>query len=208
MGEEQWLIISDIDETLKTTSTLSLAQYVSHLLFPQPVLGMPDVFRLLSKTFTPKFFYLSAGPELLRPHYWYFLRSYYPPGSIILAPWTFGVTLWTDANGALMTYKTQCMSQILREHPRGRVLCVGDDSRTDLDAYLWARKRYPGRIERIFIRDTGVPERRTRTANKIRHLDHDTVHTFSTVEELEVDIHDVMHSSPFQSVTQDSQPQG
>lgn len=189
--ETAWLVISDIDETLKATSTLSLAEYVRNLLSAQPVLDMPDAFRRLSETFMPKFFYLSAGPKLLWPHYWYFLRSYYPPGSILLAPWT---TLWTDTNSASVAHKTRCISQILDGEPHRRVFCIGDDSRTDLDAYLWAYREYPGRIERIFIKDTGVAERRTRTVNKIRPPDHDVVQIFSTADELEVGLHEVMHS--------------
>jgi len=187
---KRWTVISDIDETLKATSTTSLFQYIRHLFNLQPISGMPDVFFLLSKVLRPKFFYLSGGLEFLRPHYQCFIDSYYPTGCILLAPWNFVLAPWVNARHAIFNYKVKRISQIVLQEPETNIICIGDNSCADLDAYLWAYRQYPDRIKGIFIRDTGVEG--LRTANRIKQVDNYVVRIFSTAKELQVGIRDAI----------------
>ena len=187
-----WTVISDIDETLKATSTKSLFQYIRHLFNLQPISGMPDVFFLFSKVLRPKFFYLSGGLEFLRPHYQCFIHSHYPAGCILLAPWNFALAPWVNARHAIFNYKVERISRILLQEPDTNIICIGDDSCADLDAYMWAYRQYPDRIKGIFIKDTGFEERRLRTANTIKQVDNHVVRIFSTAKELQVGIRDMI----------------
>ena len=188
MREKMWIVISDIDETLKATSTESLCQYIRHLFNLWPISGMPDVFFLISKVLKPKFFYLSSGPEFLRPHYWRFIHSYYPAGCILLAPCKFTPMPWVNTRHAILNHKVERISQILLQEPDTNVICIGDDSCADLDVYMWAYRQYPGRVKGIFIKDTGIGERRLRTANRIKQVDNHVIRIFSNAQELRVGI--------------------
>lgn len=180
-----WVVISDIDETIKASSTLSVLHYIGYVLMGGPICGMPEAFRYLATRLTPKFFYVSAGPSLLHYHFVSFINSYYPPGRIILASWKFGISLLIDSKVALINYKSTRIDHIFQSEKSSRVLCIGDDSQEDLEVYMRADERYPNWIERIFIRETGVWQRRARMIDLLlQSPSQKKVEFFTTAEEL------------------------
>src|SRR5262249_47045496 len=126
-----WVVISDVDETIKASSTLSVLHYMGFVLMGRPIHGMPEAFRYLAMRLTPKFFYVSAGPSLLYYHFVSFINSYYPPGHIFLAPWEFGISLLIDSKLALINYKSTRIDLIFQSEKSSRVLCIGDDGQED-----------------------------------------------------------------------------
>jgi len=160
----------------------------------RPIHGMPEVFQYLATRLKPKFFYLSAGPSLLRFYFISFINFHYPLGRIFLAPWNFSVSLLIGSKVALINYKSERLDLIFRSEKGSKVLCIGDDSQEDLEVYMRADEMYPGWIERIFIRETGVCQRRTRTKYLlIQSPSQRKVEFFATAEELRTCIESLPH---------------
>lgn len=180
-----WVVISDIDETIKTSSTVSVIKYMEHLFTSEPISGMPEVFQYIAMRLTPKFFYLSAGPSLLRYHFVSFISSHYPQGDVLLASLDFSISFLIDPKRALMDYKLDRIDFIFRVQEDCRVLCIGDDRQEDLGIYLRADESHPGWIHKIFIRDTGIWQSRVGTAGILSQL-QDKVECFATAEELKL----------------------
>jgi len=95
---------------------------------------------------------------------------------------------WVNTRHAILNHKVERISQILLQEPDTNVICIGDDSCADLDVYMWAYRQYPGRVKGIFIKDTGIGERRLRTANRIKQVDNHVIRIFSNAQELRVGI--------------------
>lgn len=152
-----WMVISDIDDTTKITLTSSpigilRSTFVSE---PTPIAGMPDLYTKINSLLSPTWFYLSASPYNLYPFLRPFLLAHYPPGTTILRE-----ASWQDIGGFLTSltrgteaYKSFEMRKMHAMLPKRKVLCVGDSTQTDPEAYGDTYRKYGGGwIKKIFIR--------------------------------------------------------
>ncbi|KAJ5960169.1 uncharacterized protein N7479_007319 [Penicillium vulpinum] len=153
---EGWLIVSDIDDTIKHTKTLEPTGVIRTTFadVPEPIAGMPEFYRYLHAEFSPAWFYLSASPYNLYPFLHDFLDEYYYPGTLVLRDYS-----WMDITGLIKSftektqeYKVDRMEKIRRWFPRRRVLCIGDSTQQDPEAYAEMYSRYPEWIHAIMIR--------------------------------------------------------
>ncbi|MCJ1402877.1 hypothetical protein MMC11_006098 [Xylographa trunciseda] len=151
-----WTVISDIDDSIKITMTMSpigilRSTFVST---PTPITGMPELYNHINGLLSPSWFYLSASPynlyTFLRP----FLHQYYPKGTTILRD-----ASWMDLSGFLESltqgtgdYKVSRMDKIHKWLPERKILCVGDSTQSDPEAYGDIYRKYPGWVKAIFIR--------------------------------------------------------
>ena len=121
---------------------------------PTPITGMPELYKHINGLLSPSWFYLSASPynlyTFLRP----FLHQYYPKGTIILRD-----ASWMNLSGFLESltqgtedYKAGRMDKIHGWLPERKVLCVGDSTQSDPEAYGDMYRKYPGWVKAIFIR--------------------------------------------------------
>jgi hypothetical protein len=155
-GPEGWFVISDIDDSIKYTMTPE-ATGILRTTFaeePKPIEGMPEFYKYIQKQLQPAWIYLSASPYNLYSFLREFLRSYYVHGTLILRD-----SSWMDINGFLASYsqgtqeyKMDRMEKVHSWFPQRKVLCVGDSTQTDPEAYAGMYKKYPGWIHAIFIR--------------------------------------------------------
>ncbi|KAH6611696.1 hypothetical protein B0J18DRAFT_442016, partial [Chaetomium sp. MPI-SDFR-AT-0129] len=155
---EGWAVISDVDDTIKVTQTsdpvgILRTTFVSE---PMPVSGMPELYARLHKLLTPSapFFYLSASPYNLYPFLREFRETFYPHGQLILRD-----SSWMTLSGLLSSltlgterYKTDRMKKIHRWLPRRKLICVGDSTQSDPEAYGDIFRSFPGWIKLILIR--------------------------------------------------------
>ncbi|KAH8697124.1 hypothetical protein BGW36DRAFT_358934 [Talaromyces proteolyticus] len=159
---EGWLLISDIDDSIKLTQT-SDAVGILRTTFaeePQPIQGMPELYRHIEKTLSPAWIYLSASPYNLYQFLRDFLHAYYHPGTLILRE-----NSWHDLGGFLKSYsmgtqayKADRIDKIHGWFPQRKVLCVGDSTQSDPEAYAELYRKYKGWIRAIFIRKvTNIP---------------------------------------------------
>ncbi|MCJ1477076.1 hypothetical protein MMC13_005747 [Lambiella insularis] len=151
-----WTVVSDIDDSIKITMTLSpigilRSTFVST---PTPITGMPELYSHIYHLLKPSWFYLSASPynlyTFLRP----FLHQYFPKGTVILRD-----ASWMNLSGFLESltqgtedYKASRMDKIHGWLPERKILCVGDSTQSDPEAYGDIYRKYPGWVKKIFIR--------------------------------------------------------
>ena len=153
---EGWLVVSDIDDTIKHTMTPEPSGILRTTFAEEPVAipGMPEFYRHVHDELNPAWFYVSASPYNLYPFLHDFLHAHYHPGTLILRDYS-----WMDITGLMRSftertheYKVDRLEKIRRWFPRRRVLCVGDSTQSDPEAYADMYQRYPGWIHAIVIR--------------------------------------------------------
>ncbi|KAL9105004.1 MAG: hypothetical protein Q9163_000101 [Psora crenata] len=153
---EGWLVISDIDDTVKITMTPSPIGILQTTFVddPNPVPGMPQLYSEIVSALNPAWFYLSASPYNLYPFLREFLHEHYPKGSIMLRE-----ASWMDLGGFLAcltqgteAYKRTRIEKIHSWLPKRKVLCVGDSTQSDPEAYGEICRKYPGWVKAVFIR--------------------------------------------------------
>jgi hypothetical protein len=152
-----WLVISDIDDTIKRTMTLEPTGIIRSTFVEEAEVigGMPEFYRWVDGELeAPAWFYLSASPYNLYPFLRAFLREHYCPGTLILRDYS-----WMDITGLIRSftektqeYKVDRMEKVHGWFPRRKVLCIGDSTQKDPEAYAEMYERYPGWIQAIAIR--------------------------------------------------------
>ncbi|KAI1151470.1 hypothetical protein F4825DRAFT_422591 [Nemania diffusa] len=155
---EGWGVISDIDDTIKVTQTSDPIGILRTTFTgtPQPIAGMPALYEHIHALVTPAsaWFYLSASPYNLYPFLRAFRQSHYPHGTVILRD-----SSWMSVRGLLTTltlgtedYKVDRMEKIHDWLPRRKMICVGDSTQSDPEAYGEMYRRYPQWVKVILIR--------------------------------------------------------
>ena len=153
---EGWLIVSDIDDTIKRTMTMDTTGILRTTFTeePTPIAGMPEFYRHVHEELNPAWFYLSASPYNLYRFLHSFLREHYVPGTLVLRDYS-----WMDVNGLIkcltegtQEYKSDRMEKIRAWFPSRRVLCIGDSTQRDPETYAEMYRRYPEWIHAIAIR--------------------------------------------------------
>ena len=158
-----WTVISDIDDTIKITKTVSPIGILKTTFAdtPTPTDGMPELYKYIISHLSPSqstdpvnFFYLSASPYNLYSFLRTFLHIHYPPGQLILRD-----NSWMDLGGLLKSitqgvqaYKVDRMEKIHEWLPKRKFLCIGDSTQSDPEAYAEIYSKYKGWIGAIFIR--------------------------------------------------------
>ena len=151
-----WMVISDIDDTIKRTMTREPTGILRTTFAeePVPIAGMPEFYRHVHDKLKPAWFYLSASPYNLYPFLHQFLHENYCPGTLILRDYS-----WMDISGLIKSftentqeYKVDRMEKVRSWFPRRRVLCIGDSTQKDPEAYAEMYGRYPDWIHAIIIR--------------------------------------------------------
>ncbi|KAK5126274.1 hypothetical protein LTR85_010509 [Meristemomyces frigidus] len=167
-----WGVISDIDDTIKftqTTSAFGILQNTFVVDEPQPIEGMPELYAKMNATLhNPAFFYLSASPYNLYPFLKRFREAHYPQGTIILRD-----ASWQNLGGLIASlqlnteeYKSDRITKIHSWLPHRKVICIGDSTQSDPEAYGDAARKYPGWIKAVFIREvSGIAGMDDKTKN-------------------------------------------
>jgi hypothetical protein len=153
---EGWAIISDVDDTIKHTMTADAIGILRSTFVddPTPIDGMPQLYYHIQKQLNPTWFYLSASPFNLYPFLRPFIHSIYPHGTLLLRE-----NSWMDLAGLLKSFTTGTQSykvgRMERTHkwlPKRKVLCIGDSTQSDPEAYAEMYRKQRKWIRAIFIR--------------------------------------------------------
>jgi phosphatidate phosphatase APP1 len=123
---------------------------------PTPVAGMPELYAHMHKLLGPKspFFYLSASPYNLYPFLHDFRNQHYPFGELILrdASWMTIPGLLSNLTLGTEDYKVDRMQKIHGWLPKKKVICIGDSTQSDPEAYGDVWRAFPGWVRLILIR--------------------------------------------------------
>jgi phosphatidate phosphatase APP1 len=155
---EGWAVVSDIDDTIKITMTSDPIGILRSTFIdtPTPVAGMPELYAHIHKLLTPKtpFFYLSASPYNLYPFLHAFREQHYPFGQLILrdASWLTVPGLLSNLTLGTEDYKVDRMQKIHSWLPKKKMICIGDSTQSDPEAYGDIYRAFPGWVKVILIR--------------------------------------------------------
>ncbi|KAH6673363.1 hypothetical protein B0J14DRAFT_481518 [Halenospora varia] len=155
---EGWGVISDIDDTIKVTQTSDPIGILRSTFIDQgtPITGMPELYAYLQTliTSTSPFFYLSASPYNLYSFLSDFRRKHYPQGTMILrdSSWMNLAGLLSNLTLGTEEYKVDRISKINSWLPRRRMICIGDSTQSDPEAYGQTYHKHPGWVHLILIR--------------------------------------------------------
>lgn len=168
---EGWMIISDIDDTIKRTKT-SERMGILQTTFaeePLPIPGMPELYSHIQKELIPTWFYVSASPYNLYPFLREFIHAHFSHGTMLLRDFS-----WRDLGSLLRSftentkeYKVEQIEKIYKWFPRRRAVCVGDSTQSDPETYAEIYKKHPGWVQSILIRKvTDIPNMEEKNAPK------------------------------------------
>lgn len=153
-------IITDLDDTILVSDVTDKSRLVRKTLLVnyaqrQAVAGMAEYYARLARRnpqpATAPIFYLSASPRQLHAGIQAFLdRNGFPRGVLITKKITNDQT--SDPVTDQVRYKTTRIEQLLAAFPQVRFVLVGDDGERDPEIYDDIRRRYPVRIEAVWIR--------------------------------------------------------
>ena len=100
---------------------------------------MPELYAFLQQCVSDSapFFYLSASPYNLYSFLSEFRQKHYPPGTMILrdASWMNLSGLLSNLALGVQEYKTDRMIKINGWLPQRKMICVGDSTQSDPEAY-------------------------------------------------------------------------
>jgi phosphatidate phosphatase APP1 len=100
---------------------------------------MPELYRSIVSQLPndSAWFYLSASPYNLYPFLRDFRDRYFPPGTIILrdSSWKTIAGLLSALTVATEEYKVDRLAKIHSWIPKRKVICVGDSTQSDPEAY-------------------------------------------------------------------------
>ena len=151
-----WAIISDVDDTIKLTMTSDAIGILRSTFVddPTPIDGMPQLYYHIQKQLNPTWFYLSASPYNLYPFLRPFIRNLYPHGTLLLRE-----NSWMDLPGLLKSftrgtqaYKVSRMERVHGWFPQRKIVCIGDSTQSDPEAYAEMYRKQRKWIRAIFIR--------------------------------------------------------
>jgi phosphatidate phosphatase APP1 len=117
---------------------------------------MPELYARIQELLTPSapFFYLSASPYNLYPFLRGFRDAHFPHGQLILRD-----SSWMTLSGLLSSltlgtekYKIDRIKKIQRWLPRRKMICIGDSTQSDPEAYGEGIRAFPGWIKLVLIR--------------------------------------------------------
>lgn len=100
---------------------------------------MPELYAYIQSRVTSMspFFYLSASPYNLYPFLHGFRSQHYPHGQLILrdASWMSIPGLLSNLTLGTLEYKVDRMQKIHSWLPRRKMICIGDSTQSDPEAY-------------------------------------------------------------------------
>ena len=105
----------------------------------RPVPGMPELYKEIASMLpgAEAWFYLSASPYNLYPMLKNFRSQFYPQGTMILrdSSWKTISGLLSNLTVNTLEYKVDRMKKINSWLPKRKMLCFGDSTQSDPEAY-------------------------------------------------------------------------
>ena len=146
--EPKFVIVSDIDDTIKLSQMRPRGKYISLI---KNILSMKGAFTATPQLYQAlydqgvKIHYVSATPDRAAFLARSFLKtSNFPPG-----------TLWTRASLKTVAEdsKVERITQLMRDHPSSQFILIGDNGEYDVAAYerIAQSPEFRGRVAKVLI---------------------------------------------------------
>lgn len=145
-----YMVISDVDDTVKITNSGSTAQAAWSGLFKKDVFpGMPETYRAWSAD-GAQLHFVTASPTLIRGKISELLAHY----NIQAASLTLRANLFESK----LKYKVREISRIMDRFPSEDVVLVGDDVGQDPEVFAALKEKYGARVLVSYIRPVRARE--------------------------------------------------
>jgi len=150
-------VISDIDDTIIVSYTTDIFKRIRTLAFtpPQKRKTVSFIQKLLQETekHDTRVLYVSKSESNLFTMLTSFIEHHnLPKGNLILTPYLKFSQLFNPKKGR--EYKLNTIRNILNHTGVKKYVLLGDDSQKDMEVYSEIAQEFPGRILKIFIRQT------------------------------------------------------
>lgn len=158
-------VISDIDDTIKITEIPAGTRVVVRNTFFRDFVAAPEMAKMYQEWSGASFHYVSGGPWQLYPSLSEFLLSEtggFPEGTFHMKnvrknilnadTWEDLKELVTNEN-ITFEQKISQISEIIQRFPERKFILVGDSGEKDPEVYREIKRKFPGQIEEIRIRD-------------------------------------------------------
>ncbi len=151
-------VISDIDDTIKLSEVHDKKKLILNTFFRpyRDIPGMADSYRQWSSAHNVKFHYVTSSPwQLYVPLRKFMELKKFPPGSFHMKYFRVKDKSFFNIFSKSMEYKIANITKIINKYPYRYFILVGDSGEKDLQVYKEISKRFPGRVNVIYIRNTG-----------------------------------------------------
>lgn len=181
IGQAEFGIISDIDDTVLQTDVTSLLKLRAMLHTILKNAGSRTAFAQVSDFYQAlqlgpdgqghnPCFYVSNSPWNLYDLLQDFLATNdLPRGPVLLRD--FGLP-YEEREENYRGHKAEMVERILRTYPKLPFILIGDSGEHDFHIYLAAAKKYPGQVRQIYIRDV-QHRRRARRIQELMDMEQD-----------------------------------
>jgi phosphatidate phosphatase APP1 len=148
-------VISDIDDTIKVTEVTSKKALLQNTFLREfrAVDGMADLYQRWAKE-GYAFHYVSAAPwQLYSPLRHFVVTNKFPDGSYHLKKMRVKDQTFFNLFADPVEYKLAILEPLFTQYPKRKFILVGDSGEKDPEIYGHLARRFPERVEKIYIRD-------------------------------------------------------
>lgn len=169
--QAQRIIVTDIDDTIIYTGVANKAKMLWRLFGHSaqqrtPFPGIGAFYRALHAGATGDesnpVIYVSRAPWSIYPVLEAFLQLHDFPRLPVLQLREWGITWRHPFPRRARSHKTGLLEQVFQNCPEHRLLLIGDSGQRDPELYEEFARRYPDRIDGIYLRDVSTGAGRTR----------------------------------------------
>lgn len=160
----RWVVISDVDDTLMETGSISVWRMVKTTLFGNSltrelVPGMSSLMRDLADDAGAAIFYVTSSPWNLAVFLKrVFKRAKLPLGGIFMTDWGLTPEQWITPSHD--EHKRAAIDRVVKWYPSAKIIMLGDDSQRDPEIYLKALNEYGGeRVAALLVRSVSGESR-------------------------------------------------
>jgi phosphatidate phosphatase APP1 len=184
------LIVSDIDDTIKDSKVMDKKELLRRT-FLEPFVAVPGMAEVYTRWIASApqgghLHFVSSSPwQLFNPLSKMIESEGFPRASYALRNFRVEMMDSIDIMLAPEGLKRRWVEAALRPLPKWTAVLVGDSGERDPEIYAQIARNYPGRIERIYIRDvTGEARDSERYKSAFEGLAADCCVVFKSAEEL------------------------
>ncbi len=179
-------VISDIDDTIKVSGVGNRKELLANTFLRkfQSIDGMADAYTTWAN-WGASFHYVSSSPwQLYEPLYAMKVSAGFPQGTFHLRNFRLHDQLLRKMR-LRRQGKSKAIRALIKNMPHRKFVLVGDSGEKDPEIYLKICRKFPDRVEGLFIREIDGKPVKTEVASKIkRALPNGHVGTFEDASQL------------------------
>lgn len=194
-------VISDIDDTIKITNVRDSKETLANTFLRKfrETPGLSKFYRDIAESRPDaRFHFVSGSPwQLYEPLKELFQEAGFPDASYHLKEVALDGTSLSNLFIDPMEFKVPAITELFENYPARKFLLVGDSGEKDPEVYAEIFRKFPDRVEGIFIRDvTDEPATAARYEKVFAGIDKGKWRLFKHPEEIQENVRVILGKSP------------